>query len=387
MRARCDLGNHAAEPGVLVDAGGHLVGQQRHGAVGAELGDADSGFVAGALDGQDDRHAGSSSLHRVGVGAADAVVALAQADVDEAGALVQRDRGRVVGAHLEEDRAAGGEFEQPVEQLACRCPGPGTRDRRRWCESRTRRAASGRAARCPRSRRACRRRGRRRSGCAWLRVRAGMPARGPRIVAVEQLRLQFRTSRGVAGLQFVVDDVVIGGAHLATACGLASGAARYSGISGCGVGVPVDDCAPAPTPSGRPRPAAAGRTARRARVNRRPRRRRRHIGGRVDGRAVDAHAVAVARPVHLAAARVGDDEHLPGGVDADRVQAAHAVHRDAEGLPVGGGGGHADPQAGERPRAATHDDGVEVVHRDPGVGQGARAHWASAVRRARGRRR
>ena len=57
VRARRDLGHHAAEPGVLVDAGGHLVGQQRHGAVGAELGDADTGFVAGAFDGQDDRHA------------------------------------------------------------------------------------------------------------------------------------------------------------------------------------------------------------------------------------------------------------------------------------------------------------------------------------------
>ena len=54
--ARRDLGDHAAEPGVLVDAGGHLVGQQRHRAVGAQLGDADSGFVAGAFDGQDDRH-------------------------------------------------------------------------------------------------------------------------------------------------------------------------------------------------------------------------------------------------------------------------------------------------------------------------------------------
>ena len=34
VRPRRDLGNHAAEPGVLVDAGGDLVGEQRHGAVG-----------------------------------------------------------------------------------------------------------------------------------------------------------------------------------------------------------------------------------------------------------------------------------------------------------------------------------------------------------------
>ena len=58
VRARRDLGHHAAEPGMLVDAGRHLVGQQRHGAVVGEAGDADSGFVAGALDGQDDRHVG-----------------------------------------------------------------------------------------------------------------------------------------------------------------------------------------------------------------------------------------------------------------------------------------------------------------------------------------
>ena len=59
MSSRRDLGNHAAEPGVLVDAGGHLVGEQRDGAVVVELRDADTGFVAGALDGQDDRHGGS----------------------------------------------------------------------------------------------------------------------------------------------------------------------------------------------------------------------------------------------------------------------------------------------------------------------------------------
>ena len=58
MRPRRDLGHHAAEPGVFVDAGGHLVGQQCHGAVGRQLGDADSGFVAGTFDGKDGRHVG-----------------------------------------------------------------------------------------------------------------------------------------------------------------------------------------------------------------------------------------------------------------------------------------------------------------------------------------
>ena len=58
VRPRRDLGHHAAEPGVLVDAGGHLVGQQRHRAVGVEPRDADSGFVAGAFDGQDESSIG-----------------------------------------------------------------------------------------------------------------------------------------------------------------------------------------------------------------------------------------------------------------------------------------------------------------------------------------
>ncbi len=59
VRPRRDLGYHAAEPDVFVDAGGHLVGQQGHGAVGRQLGDADSRFVAGAFDREDRRHVGS----------------------------------------------------------------------------------------------------------------------------------------------------------------------------------------------------------------------------------------------------------------------------------------------------------------------------------------
>jgi len=54
---RGDLGHHTAESHVFVDAGGHLIGEQCHGAVGGQLGDADSGFIAGAFDRQDGRHA------------------------------------------------------------------------------------------------------------------------------------------------------------------------------------------------------------------------------------------------------------------------------------------------------------------------------------------
>ena len=39
-------------------------------------------------------------------------------------------------------------------------------------------------------------------------------------------------------------------------------------------------------------------------------------------------------------------------------------------MPVGGGGRHPDPQAGERAGAAAHHDGVEVAHRHPRVGEG-----------------
>ncbi len=56
VRPGGDLGHHAAEADVLVDAGRHLVGQQGHGGpkTGAvEARDADSSFVAGGFDGQD----------------------------------------------------------------------------------------------------------------------------------------------------------------------------------------------------------------------------------------------------------------------------------------------------------------------------------------------
>ena len=45
------------------------------------------------------------------------------------------------------------------------------------------------------------------------------------------------------------------------------------------------------------------------------------------------------------------------------------MHRDAQGVCVGGRGGHADPQTGERSWAATDYDRVEVVDRQPGVGE------------------
>lgn len=58
VRTRGDLGDDAAVAGVLVDAGGDFVGQKRNGhsatVVNGEVGDADSGFVTRAFDGQDD---------------------------------------------------------------------------------------------------------------------------------------------------------------------------------------------------------------------------------------------------------------------------------------------------------------------------------------------
>ncbi len=60
--------------------------------------------------------AGSSRPHGVGVGAAYPVVPLAQADVDEARASIQPDRGLVVGSDFEENHSAVGEFEQAGQQ-------------------------------------------------------------------------------------------------------------------------------------------------------------------------------------------------------------------------------------------------------------------------------
>src|SRR5262249_57123137 len=73
------------------------------------------------------RWPGWSSLripsHGVGVGAAGPIVPTTQADVDEAQALVQRDRGYVVSAHLKENHSTRGVFEQlrhhaPTDALA-----------------------------------------------------------------------------------------------------------------------------------------------------------------------------------------------------------------------------------------------------------------------------
>ena len=57
MCARRDLRDDAAEAGVFVDAGSHLVGEQRHVLIQAQLGDADSGFVARTLDREDNHDA------------------------------------------------------------------------------------------------------------------------------------------------------------------------------------------------------------------------------------------------------------------------------------------------------------------------------------------
>ena len=65
--------------------------------------------------------------HRVGVGAADPVVAPAQADLLESHAAVERDGRLVVGTDLQVDDAAVGELQQLRRAAAGRCPGPGMR--------------------------------------------------------------------------------------------------------------------------------------------------------------------------------------------------------------------------------------------------------------------
>ena len=119
MRAGGDLGHHAAEAGVLVDAGRDLVGQQlRRAAVAAD--DADAGLVARGLDAEHDHRLGVPP-HGVRVGAAGRVVAPAQADHREALGLVERVRGLVVGAHLEEDggvRGVGDREQRPQQRPA-----------------------------------------------------------------------------------------------------------------------------------------------------------------------------------------------------------------------------------------------------------------------------
>jgi hypothetical protein len=86
-------------------------------------------------------------------------------------------------------------------------------------------------------------------------------------------------------------------------------------------------------------------------------------------RAVGALAVgAVRRPVDLAAARVGQDEESVARRDVgrDRVEAADGVHRDTEGVPERGGGGHPGAQPGEGAGAHTGDDRVEILEGDAG---------------------
>ncbi|CNV66357.1 Uncharacterised protein [Mycobacterium tuberculosis] len=65
VRTGGNLGDHAAEPNMLVDTGSHLVGQQCHGAIGIEPRDADTGFIAGGFDAQDCRHDGSPESLRI----------------------------------------------------------------------------------------------------------------------------------------------------------------------------------------------------------------------------------------------------------------------------------------------------------------------------------
>ena len=65
VRTRGDLRHHTAVAGVLVDAGGHLVGQQCDGPVGVETGDTDSRFVTGTFDSQNGARAHCGSRRMV----------------------------------------------------------------------------------------------------------------------------------------------------------------------------------------------------------------------------------------------------------------------------------------------------------------------------------
>ena len=89
---------------------------------------------------------------------------------------------------------------------------------------------------------------------------------------------------------------------------------------------------------------------------------------------VDPDTVAVAGPVDLAPAGVGDHQYLAGGLPADGIEAADPVHRKTQCVTVGRGGRHTDPQSGERTGTAADDDGIEVGHRAPSIGDGGQAH-------------
>ena len=83
----------------------------------------------------------------------------------------------------------------------------------------------------------------------------------------------------------------------------------------------------------------------------------------IDRRALDPDSIAVARPVHLAAACVGDHQDVSTGAHADGIEAAGAVDRNVQSVTDGSRGGHPDPQSGERARPAAHHDSIQVGHR------------------------
>ena len=65
VRPRGDLGDYAAEPDMLVDAGRDLVGQQRHGTVSVQPGYADTGFIARGFDREDRLAVGHNASRRI----------------------------------------------------------------------------------------------------------------------------------------------------------------------------------------------------------------------------------------------------------------------------------------------------------------------------------
>ena len=173
------------------------------------------------------------STHRVGVGATDPVVPLAHAHLTNptlsysaiAAALSVRTSRNTTPPSANSSRPSAGR---------ARSRGPDRPGRRRWCASRTRTVASGPAARCRRNRPARRRRGRRRSGCAWHSSSGRNAAAGhgssPSNSCASSSAHRSASRDGVSASE---RRSVIG-APPRSASGLASGRRRYSGTSGAG---------------------------------------------------------------------------------------------------------------------------------------------------------
>ena len=166
------------------------------------------------------------------------------------------------------------------------------------------------------------------------------------------------------------------GGHCRAANGLASGRRRYNATSGSEAPTSRVPRQPGRPPSGRPAPSAAARTAPHAPASPPlPAPFHNRLGGRIDRRTVGAPSVAVARPIDLSPTGIGDHQDVAAGSHADGVQAADAAHRDAKGMPISGGARHAGPKAGERTWPAADHDGVQIGHRQRGIGERGQHIW------------